>query len=157
MTQGERIKYLRKEVLHFTLEQFGEHIGIKKSAMSQIENGKNNLTDQVFKSICREFNVNPDWLRDEQGPVLLERSRSQQIEEFIRDILTNEPEGQKVRLISALASLDDKGWDMMYNLALKMVGKAPDEIEREKMHADLDRQLDEEKEAMGGSGASQAM
>ena len=44
--------------VNLTLEKFGEKLGIKKSALSLIENGKNNLTEQMAKSICREFRVN---------------------------------------------------------------------------------------------------
>lgn len=64
---NERIRKLRKEYLHMTLEEFGEQIGLKKSALSLIENGKNTVTDCVFKSICREFHVNEEWLKNGIG------------------------------------------------------------------------------------------
>ncbi|MCI9082272.1 MAG: helix-turn-helix transcriptional regulator [Lachnospiraceae bacterium] len=66
MTQGERVRKVRKN-LGLTLDKFGEHIGIKKSALSSIENGKSNLTDANVKSICREFNINDVWLRTGDG------------------------------------------------------------------------------------------
>lgn len=66
MTQGERIKELRKS-LGLTLEKFGEQLGVTKQTVSRIENGVNNLTEQMIKSICREFNVNEEWLRDGEG------------------------------------------------------------------------------------------
>lgn len=66
MTQGERIKKIRK-ALGLTLEKFGEQIGLKKNSVSQIENGKNDLTEANAKAICREFNVNEEWLKDEIG------------------------------------------------------------------------------------------
>ena len=66
MTQGERVREIRKS-LNLTLEKFGEKIGIKKNSVSQIENGINNLTDLMAKSICREFNVNYDYLMYGEG------------------------------------------------------------------------------------------
>ena len=66
MTQGERVRQVRKE-LGLTLEKFGERIGMKKNSISQIENGKNSVTDQVIKSICREFNVDYTWLTTGKG------------------------------------------------------------------------------------------
>lgn len=66
MTQGERIREIRKE-LGLTLEKFGEKLGVKKNSISQLENGKNSLTDQMTKSICREYNVNYDYLMDGEG------------------------------------------------------------------------------------------
>lgn len=68
MTQGERVRAVRKEC-GLTLEKFGERIGIKKNSVSQIENGINGLTDQMAKSICREFNVNPDYLMNGTLPM----------------------------------------------------------------------------------------
>lgn len=61
MTQGERVKQLRME-LNLTLEQFGERLGVTKTAISYIEKGNRNLTEQMIKAICREFHVNYDWL-----------------------------------------------------------------------------------------------
>lgn len=42
-------------------------VGVTKQTVSRIENGINSLTDQMVKSICREFNVNYDWLMDGEG------------------------------------------------------------------------------------------
>lgn len=40
--------------------------------MSNIENGNRSLTDQMCKSICREFFVNESWLRDGTGEMFEE-------------------------------------------------------------------------------------
>lgn len=66
MTQGERIKAVRKE-LGLTLEKFGEKLGAKKNTMSAIETGRNSLTDQMARSICREYNVDYDYLMYGKG------------------------------------------------------------------------------------------
>lgn len=66
MTQGERVKEVRK-ALGLTLDKFGEKVGVKKQTVSRIENGINNVTDQMVLSICREFNVNYDFLMNGEG------------------------------------------------------------------------------------------
>ena len=66
MTQGERVKEIRT-VLSLTLEKFGEKLGVGKTAISKIEKNERSLTDQMAKSICREYNVNYDWLMDDDG------------------------------------------------------------------------------------------
>ncbi len=66
MTQGERVREIRK-ALNLTLEKFGEKVGAKKNTMSAIETGRNALTEQMSKSICREFNVNYDYLVNGEG------------------------------------------------------------------------------------------
>ena len=64
----KRIKELRK-TLGLTLENFGAKLGVKKSTLSLIENGKSTVTEQMFISICREYHVNEGWLRDGNGPM----------------------------------------------------------------------------------------
>ena len=66
MTQGERIKQVRKS-LNMTMDQFGGKIGVTKSTISNIENGNRNATEHMLKSICREFRVNYFWLTEEKG------------------------------------------------------------------------------------------
>lgn len=66
MTQGERVKSVRKKC-ELTLEKFGERLGVTKTAISRIEKGDRGLTEQMFKSICREFGVNEVWLRTGEG------------------------------------------------------------------------------------------
>lgn len=66
MTQGERVKNIRKS-LNMTLEKFGEKLGVTKVAISNIEKGNRNLTEQMVKSICREYNVNYDYLMYGKG------------------------------------------------------------------------------------------
>lgn len=43
-------------------EPFGEKIGVTRSAVSGYESGHRNPSNNVLKSICREFNVNEDYL-----------------------------------------------------------------------------------------------
>ena len=71
MEQGKRVREVRK-TLNLTLEKFGEKVGVTKQTVSRIENGVNNLTDQMCKSICREFNINEEWLRNGEGEMFLD-------------------------------------------------------------------------------------
>lgn len=67
---NERIKILRKQ-LGLTLEKFGERLGVGKTAINKLEKGENNVTDQMFKAICREFDVNEEWLRSGKGDMFV--------------------------------------------------------------------------------------
>lgn len=63
---NERIKKIRKEN-KLSMEQFGKRIGITKASVSRIESGENNPSDQTIILICKEFNINEDWLRNGTG------------------------------------------------------------------------------------------
>lgn len=90
MTQGERVREIRKS-LDLTLEQFGNRIGLKKNSISQIENGRNKLTDGNALAICREYNVNDCWLRTGAGKMFSESDVFDLIEthERIRELRKN--------------------------------------------------------------------
>lgn len=66
MTQGERVHAIRSS-LDFSLERFGKQLGVGKTAISKIEKGENSLTDQMALAICREYNVNYDYLMTGDG------------------------------------------------------------------------------------------
>ena len=71
VTQGERIKEVRNS-LGLTLEKFGDRLGVTKVAISNIEKGNRNLTEQMTKSICREFGVDYMWLTTGEGEMFVE-------------------------------------------------------------------------------------
>ena len=62
---NERIKKVRKS-LELTQQEFAERIGMKRNSIALIENGRN-TSDQTVFAICREFNVNEEWLRTGAG------------------------------------------------------------------------------------------
>lgn len=75
MTINERVKLVRKD-LNLTMEKFGEQIGLKKAAVSVIENGKCSVTEANIRSICREFNVDYTWLTTGTGKMYVDTDQS---------------------------------------------------------------------------------
>lgn len=92
MTQAERIKAVRK-ALGLTMDKFGDKLGVTKVAISRLESGERNLTEQMAKAICREFNVNYAWLVDELGEMFMEPDI--EIMGMIDRIMTGENEFHK--------------------------------------------------------------
>ena len=122
-TVGERIALLRKSSkVGLTLEKFGSKIGFSKGAMSTMESGTRGVTEQTILAICREFNVNEEWLRNGSGPMFKEQSDVERIRGWVDTVLADTPDSYKVRLVAALTELDETGWDALYKLAVAMVG-----------------------------------
>ena len=103
MTQGERIREIRK-ALGLTLEKFGEKIGMKKNSVSQLENGKNSVTEQVVKAICREYNVDYMWLTTGDGEMFIDTDDD--FIERIDRIMAGEDEARK-NLFKFMLELSD--------------------------------------------------
>lgn len=104
MTQGERIREVRK-TLGLTLEKFGEKIGMKKNSVSQLENGKNSVTEQVVKAICREYNVDYMWLTTGDGEMFIDTDDD--FIERIDRIMAGEDEARK-SLFKFMLELSDE-------------------------------------------------
>lgn len=104
MTQGERIKEVRKS-LGLTLEKFGEKVGVTKQTVSRIENGVNNLTEQMTKAICREFNVDYIWLTSGDGEMFVESDDD--FMERIDRIMAGENDARKNMIKTLLYASDD--------------------------------------------------
>ena len=119
---NNRIKELRKH-LGLTLEEFGRRLGVTRAAISNIENGNRNVTGQMIVSICREFDVNEEWFRHGYGEMIRQRSRSEIIVDFSADLLKQEDDSFKRKLIEALAVLDESEWEVLEKLALKLAKK----------------------------------
>lgn len=111
MTENERVKELRKS-LGLTQEKFGERVGVKKNTISQIESGVNGVTDQLRLSVCREFNVNEDWLRTGEGSMFSEPDEDEEITKFLGDILSGQPDFRR-RLISVLSRMTPDEWALL--------------------------------------------
>ena len=103
MTRGERIKDVRNS-LGLTLEKFGEKLGVTKTAISRIEKGERSLTEQMTKSICREFSVDYMWLTTGEGEMFVESDDD--FFERIDRIMAGENESRKNMIKTLLYASD---------------------------------------------------
>ena len=126
MTINERVKEVRK-AKGLTLEEFGNIVGVQKSGLSKVERGENNVSEQMFKSIVREFGVSEAWLRDETGDMFADGIRMEGVRRMVSS-LEFDNESFKARLISALSELPESDWLKVEAFCRKLLaeGKAQD-------------------------------
>lgn len=77
-----RIKKLRR-YLDLTQREFGERIGVKGNTIANYELGRNEPIDAVISLICREFNVNEEWLRYGTGEMFAPDT-SDELEDLVK-------------------------------------------------------------------------
>lgn len=133
---NERVKKLRKS-LNLSGEKFGDKLGVTKHAVSQIETGKNNLTEQMIKAICREFSVNEDWLRNGSGEMFV-ITKNDYIETLSRSY--NLDQIDKAILETYLSLSTDKR-SVIKEYILNVAQKYNDGEEARKM-AEIDREVE---------------
>lgn len=120
MTQGERLKEIRKS-LGLTLEKFGNRIGVGKTAISKLEHDQCSITDQMRKSICREYNVNEEWLVNGTGEMFSEVDREDQIMRWAASVLKEDSSSFRKRFVAMLSSLRDEDWIFLEEKARMLI------------------------------------
>jgi len=110
----ERLKQLRK-ALDMTQEEFAKRVGIKRNTLANYEIGRNDPIDGIVHSICREFNVNEDWLRTGNGDIFVE------VPTDVLDVLAERYNLNDMakRIVKTFVELEDGEM----NAVLKFIGK----------------------------------
>ena len=117
----ERMKKLRK-TLDLTQQEFADRIGIKRNSYANYETGRNTPIDAIIVSICREFNVNEEWLRNGTGEMFLQSNRNADIARLTKELLSEESDSFKNRFISMLANLSVTEWEFLEQKAKELAG-----------------------------------
>ena len=111
----DRFKELRKE-LNETQQEFADKLKISRNFVAQIEMGSKVPSDRTIDDVCREFNVNEEWLRTGNGDMFIPGIKDKQISAMLADVMKSGEDSFRHRLVSALARLDDEGWDNLEKL-----------------------------------------
>lgn len=119
---NERIKKIRKEV-GLTQQEFAEAIKVKRNTVATYEMGRSIPSDAAISLICREFDVNEEWLRTGEGEMFIEKTKDEQISEMLADIQLSGEDSFKHRLASALAAFTEDDWNDLERLLNKLSGK----------------------------------
>lgn len=119
---NERIKKIRKEV-GLTQQEFAEAIKVKRNTVATYEMGRSIPSDAAISLICREFDVNEEWLRTGEGEMFIEKTKDEQIAEMLADIQLSGEDSFKHRLASALAAFTEDDWNDLERLLNKLSGK----------------------------------
>lgn len=118
---NERIKKLRKH-LDLTQKEFGERLGIKGTTIANYELGRNEPIDAVISLICREFNVDEEWLRNGTGDnMFIEMDAEDQLMEWAGRVLSSESTSFKKRFVKMLMSLSEDEWGFLERKAKELV------------------------------------
>ena len=112
---NNRIKEIRK-ALNLTQSEFGAKVGVKGNTIGNYEIGLRTPSDAVIFSICREFNVNEEWLRAGTGEMFVQATPYEKAYNRFGYIMENSPPSKKAALsvlLELLYSVPDDKWDMI--------------------------------------------
>lgn len=118
----DRIKKLRK-ALGLTQQEFADRIGISRGNIATYETREGNPGSSVVNLICREFNVSETWLRTGEGEMYVQRSRDDELSAFVDELMKEQPQDFRRRLVTALSRLKPEQWDALESIALSLMEK----------------------------------
>ena len=107
---------------------FADRLNVSQAFVSQLCSGASQPSDRTIADICREFNVNEDWLRTGDGEMFLQRSKDEELAAFFGDVLSGQPDFKR-RLLAALSRLDEREWDMLEAVTDKLLADLQKEKE----------------------------
>lgn len=104
-----------------TQEEFSKQIGLSRNFIAQVEIGTKVPSDRTITDICREYNVNEDWLRTGNGKMFKSRTREQEIGAFVNEVMELNDNSFEKKLVNALARLEPKDWECLESIAKKLL------------------------------------
>lgn len=131
---NERLKELRK-TLNLTQQKFADNLHISRNNIATYETGKSEPGNAVILLICKEFNVNEEWLRYGNGSMFKEIDTFN-LDEFAKSRGATEEELSIMKSYfeldkeTRLAILDFFTGRLKKENKFNAVPKTPEELER---------------------------
>lgn len=123
----DRIKKLRTE-LECTQEEFAKKLGLARNSIANYEIGRREPTNAIITSICREFNVNEEWLRTGRGEMFRQLLPTDEVAGYVEDLLEYDGHGNAfydmiIEMMKAYHNIDDKSKSVVKEY-FKMIEKS---------------------------------
>ena len=124
-TMNSRLYKVRK-VLKMSQVEFGREIGVSGAAISRIEKGERGLTEQMLKSVCREYHVRRDWLTEGTGE-MFRWDKSDLLERI--DALLKTQGDPAHRLFRAFVEMRDDEWAALRRFIHRLAASDPGAVD----------------------------
>lgn len=105
----ERVKFIRKNA-NLTQKDFADILNVSKPTIESYEYGRREVPDRTISDICREFNVNEEWLRTGSGEPYIEMTEDEEIAAWVARVLKDREETIQKRLLKLLTQFSENDW-----------------------------------------------
>ena len=115
-----RIAEVRKAV-NLAQEKFAAQLGLSRNFLWMIEKGDRVPSDRTIADICREFNVNENWLRTGEGEMF--NPQDEKLAAFVGSLVADDSDPFKRRMVELLADLTPEEWKLLEKMAERLTKK----------------------------------
>lgn len=111
--QCNRLKQVRL-ILKLKQKDMAAQLFITQGHLSDIENGRKAISEKIAEMALLKLNISKEWFMDGIGEMFLIRTESEEIADFLGQLLKNEKDDEfKRRFISALSRMNESGWNAL--------------------------------------------
>lgn len=115
----ERFKEIRTS-LKMKQGDFAKEIKTTQGHVSDIENKRKSVSDRIIEIIHLKYNVNEEWLRTGNGEMFVKMDKEAELMTWAGSVLGSVDESFKKRFVKMLSELDDRDWETLEKIALKL-------------------------------------
>lgn len=110
----DRIKELRKSI-GLSQTKFGERLGVSLSAVQKWEMGHTKPDTSTIRSLCREYGVREEWLREGSEPMYAPTGREEEMARLVKRLMADQPDSFQSALVTTLLRFDPNGpeWEVI--------------------------------------------
>ena len=102
---NSRITQLRKH-LNLSQTSFGERLGISRGVIKNIDEHNAPAKPLLIQQICKEYNVNREWLETGEGEMFNPIDRDVELAGYVAEILTEDNGSIRKRIIETMRRAD---------------------------------------------------
>lgn len=116
----DRILKIRKE-RNLTQDAFAEKLNLSKNFVWMLEKGERTASDRTISDICREFNVNEEWLRTGKGEMY--KRVEDEVAVLVSDLLEKDNPFYDliIGIMKTYQKLDSKSQEALNNLGKELL------------------------------------
>lgn len=111
-TINNRVTDLRKS-LNLSQTAFGERLGVSRDVIKNIDNNLVAPKPLLLQQICKEYNVNREWLETGEGEMFKPVDLDVELAGYFGSVLADEQGSFRKDFLTALSKLPPEGWDLL--------------------------------------------
>lgn len=105
---------------------FAGQLNVSQAFVSQMCSGSSQPSDRTISDICREFNVNEEWIRTGEGEMFRPKTRNEELLEFAVRAAESPSSDIKAKLLHVMAKLTEEQWELLAEIARKWAKEEAD-------------------------------
>lgn len=109
--------------LSMTKTSFAKALNLSQPFVSQICTGYSQPSERTILDICREFNVNEQWLRTGEGEMFLKLTRNDEIAAYVSRVMHDESAFYQQKLLLFLSRLSPEMLGKLEEVAAEILSE----------------------------------